>query len=166
MGALRAGACDARSLSTIAPAGVEACRGTTNANPWYTRGNETNGDPMRATAMPYVLPDHAAAKLTPRCAAAWQRALEIAEHAGIGVDLTGDGPVFYEVEVAFIGHDAGLGALAGTVGRAIEAEFDRHKVRLPGLVKTTIVATVMSGTYDQGLAFLVGLVNAESGVED
>lgn len=93
--------------------------------------------------------------------------MEMAEQAGMGVDDTRDGPVFYEVKVDFMGLPGNLGALMGAVREAIKAEFRRYGVRpAPGFWDQFSGDCLLAGNFDQCLGYLLRWVSIDTGEDD
>lgn len=89
---------------------------------------------------------------------------EAASGYGMAVDFEDDGPVFYEVEVEFIGRSVALGGLCALVNDAIRDHFEGYGLRRPACLPTTITLSAMSaGTFDQALAYLMGWVGVATG---
>lgn len=96
-------------------------------------------------------------------------ALAAAANAGVGVDDSVEGPVFYEIEVPFLFIDSSMGAIMGTVVEAVKAELRRYEVEsgdIAKIVEQIRLDAIGSGPYMAGLNKMLRWVAVDFGEDD
>ncbi len=86
-----------------------------------------------------------------------------AQDEGMVLELEGDGPVFWECKVPFIGMPGNnLGGICGVVNDAIRDHFESYGLKMPRDLRTVITTGAMvAGNFDQALGYLLRWVAIE-----